>query len=209
MRFDRAGLPFVGVAWLIALVAALYVGWAFAVPFVALGAFFAFFFRDPERLSPDEAHVVLSPADGRVTFVGPAEPGVAPPGDWKQVSIFLSPMDVHVNRIPASGTVTRVSYTPGRFLPAYRREAAAVNERSEVWIDRGNGQTVVARQVVGILARRVVCRARVGDHVRAGQRFGIMKFGSRMDVFLPPDASIRVAAGQMVRGGETIIAVLD
>jgi phosphatidylserine decarboxylase len=209
MRFDRAGLPFVGVAWLIALVAALYVGWAFAVPFVALGAFFAFFFRDPERLSPDEAHVVLSPADGRVTFAGPAEPGVAPPGEWKQISIFLSPMDVHVNRIPASGTVTRVSYTPGRFLPAYRQEAAAVNERSEVWIDRGNGQTVVARQVVGILARRVVCRARVGDHVRAGQRFGIMKFGSRMDVFLPPGATIRIAVGQMVRGGETIVAVLD
>ena len=209
MRFDRAGLPFVGVAWLIALVAALYVGWPFAIPFVALGAFFAFFFRDPERTSPDEAHVVVSPADGRVKFVGPAEPGVAPPGEWQQVSVFLSPTDVHVNRIPASGTVTRVCYTPGKFLPAYRHEAAAVNERSEVWIERGNGQTVVARQVVGILARRVVCRARVGDHVRAGQRFGIMKFGSRMDVFLPPDATIRVSVGEMVRGGETIIAVLD
>jgi phosphatidylserine decarboxylase len=209
MRFDRAGLPFVGVAWLIALVAALYVGWVFAIPFVALGAFFAFFFRDPERVSPDEAHVVVSPADGVVKFVGPAEPGVAPPGEWQQVSIFLSPMDVHVNRIPASGTVTRVNYTPGKFLPAYRHEAAAVNERSEVWIDRGNGSTVVARQVVGILARRVVCRARVGDQVRAGQRFGIMKFGSRMDVFLPANATIRVAVGQMVRGGETIIAVLD
>jgi phosphatidylserine decarboxylase len=209
MRFDRAGFPFIGVAWLIALVAALYVGWVFAIPFVALGAFFAFFFRDPERVSPDEAHVVVSPADGLVKFVGPSEPGVAPPGEWLQVSIFLSPMDVHVNRIPASGTVTRVSYTPGKFLPAYRHEAAAVNERSEVWIDRGNGQTVVARQVVGILARRVVCRARVGDHVRAGQRFGIMKFGSRMDVFLPPTATIRVTVGQMVRGGETIIAVLD
>ena len=209
MRFDRAGWPFVAGASLIALVAAWYVGWAFALPFVALGAFFAFFFRDPERLSPDEAHVVLSPADGRVKLVGPSEPGVAPPGEWKQVSIFLSPMDVHVNRIPASGTITRVTYTPGKFLPAYRHEAAAVNERSEVWIERGNGQIVVARQVVGILARRVVCRARVGDRVRAGQRFGIMKFGSRMDVFLPADATIRATVGEMVRGGETIIAVLD
>jgi len=209
MRFDRAGFPFVGGAWLIALVAALYAGWAFALPFIALGAFFAFFFRDPERVSPDEAHVVLSPADGRVQFVGASEPGVAPPGDWKQVSIFLSPMDVHVNRIPASGTITRVSYTPGRFLPAYRHEAAAVNERSEVWIERRNGQMVVARQVVGILARRVVCRARVGEQVRAGQRFGIMKFGSRMDVFLPQNATLRATVGEMVRGGETIIAVLD
>ena len=209
MRFDRAGLPFFGGAWLIAAAAALYGGWLFALPFVALGAFFLFFFRDPERVSPDEAHIVLSPADGVVKFVGTAEPGVAPPGAWQQVSIFLSPMDVHVNRIPAAGTVTKVSYTPGKFLPAYRHEAAAVNERSEVWIDRGNGEMIVARQVVGILARRVVCRARVGQHVHAGQRFGIMKFGSRMDVFLPTSATIAVNAGDVVRGGETVIAVLD
>jgi phosphatidylserine decarboxylase len=207
--FDRAGFPFVGGAWLIGLVAWLYAGWWLALPFVALGAFFGFFFRDPERTSPDEAHVVLSPADGRVKFVGDAEPGVAPAGEWKQISIFLSPMDVHVNRIPASGTVTRVSYTPGKFLPAYRHEAAAVNERSEVWIDRGNGETIVARQVVGILARRVVCRARVGERVHAGQRFGIMKFGSRMDVFMPRSATLKATVGEMVRGGETVIAVLD
>lgn len=209
MRFDRAGFPFVGGAWLIAVLAWLYGGWVFALPFAALGAFFLFFFRDPERVSPDQLHAVLSPADGRVKYVGVAEPGVAPPGEWKQISIFLSPMDVHVNRIPASGTVTKVSYTPGKFLPAYRHEAAAVNERSEVWIDRGNGQTVVARQVVGILARRVVCRARVGQHVHAGQRFGIMKFGSRMDVFLPMSATLTARVGEMVRGGETVIAVLD
>jgi phosphatidylserine decarboxylase len=209
MRFDRAGFPFIGGAWLIALIAGLYTGWWLAVPFVALGAFFAFFFRDPERVAPDQAHAILSPADGEVKYVGVAEPGVAPPGDWQQISIFLSPMNVHVNRIPAAGTVTKVSYTPGKFLPAYRHEAAAVNERSEVWIDRGNGETVVARQVVGVLARRVVCRARVGERVHAGQRFGIMKFGSRMDVFLPLRANPTVTVGQMVRGGETVIAVLD
>ena len=209
MRFDRAGFPFVGGAWLIALVAYLYTGWWLAVPLIALGAFFAFFFRDPERVSPDAACAVLSPADGQIKWVGTPEPGVAPAGEWKQVSIFLSPMDVHVNRIPASGTVTKVSYTPGKFLPAYRHEAAAVNERSEVWIDRGGGEMIVARQVVGILARRVVCRAQVGDQVLAGQRFGIMKFGSRMDVFLPTTATITVTVGEMVRGGETVIAVLD
>ena len=209
MRLDRAGFPFIGGAWLIALTAWLYTGWWLAVPFIALGAFFAFFFRDPERVAPDHEHVALSPADGVVKFAGDAEPGVAPPGEWKQISIFLSPMDVHVNRIPAAGTVTKVSYTPGKFLPAYRHEAAAVNERSEVWIDRGNGQTVVARQVVGILARRVVCRAHVGQTVHAGQRFGIMKFGSRMDVFLPRSATVKVTVGEAVRGGETVIAVLD
>ncbi len=207
MRFDRAGLPFVGGAWLIALAAFAYAGWVFALPFFLLGAFFAFFFRDPERLSPDKEHAVLSPADGRVKFVGVAEPGVAPPGEWQQISIFLSPMDVHVNRIPASGTVTRVTYSPGRFLPAYRHDAGGANERSEIWIDHG-GQAIVARQIVGILARRVVCRVQTGVEVRAGDRFGIMKFGSRMDVFVPPTAEITVEVGQMVRGGETIIAVL-
>jgi phosphatidylserine decarboxylase len=150
---------------------------------------------------------VLSPADGKVMVAGPVEPGAAPPGEWKQISIFLSPMNVHVNRIPASGRVTNVSYKPGRFLPAYRPDAATSNERSEVWIDHG-GQTIVARQIVGILARRVVCRAKTGDEVRAGDRFGIMKFGSRMDIFVPPSASICVQVGQAVRGGETVIAVL-
>jgi len=212
MRLDPAGLPFIGGALLLAVISGAAVAWVLAIPFVVLGLFFTFFFRDPHRTSPSDPHIVLSPADGRVLIAGPAVADAAPPpgaAAWKQISIFLSPMDVHVNRIPASGTVTRVSYTPGRFLPAYRSEAAAVNERSEVWIDRGNGENVVARQVVGILARRVVCRAKIGERVRAGQRFGIMKFGSRMDVFLPRRATLTATVGEMVRGGETVIAVLD
>ena len=207
MRFDRAGFPFVGGAWLIALVLWGTLGSGFATPFLVLGAFFAFFFRDPERTSPVDANAVLSPADGRVLVAGAGLPGAPPEGEWQQVSIFLSPMDVHVNRVPASGIITRVLYRPGRFLVASRKAAATENERSEIWIDHG-GQTVVARQIVGFLARRVVCRATVGDEVRAGDRFGVMKFGSRMDVFLPPSATITVAVGQMVRGGETVIAVL-
>jgi phosphatidylserine decarboxylase len=124
------------------------------------------------------------------------------------VSIFLSPMDVHVNRIPASGRVTRVTFRPGRFLPAYRHESGRENERSEIWIDH-QGQAVVARQVVGMLARRVVCRVSAGAEVHAGDRFGIMKFGSRMDVFVPTTATLQVAVGDMVRGGESVIAVLN
>ena len=217
MRLDPAGLPFIGGALLLALIALVVafvsgaaVAWALAFLFVVLGLFFTFFFRDPHRVSPVDPHVVLAPADGRVLIAGPALADAAPaPGGeaWKQISIFLSPMDVHVNRIPATGRVTKVSYSPGRFLPAYRHEAGGTNERSEIWIDHG-GQTVVARQVVGMLARRVVCRASVGDQVRAGDRFGIMKFGSRMDIFLPATAAITVTVGQMVRGGETVIAVL-
>jgi phosphatidylserine decarboxylase len=207
MRLDPAGLPFIAGALLVALVSGALVAWVLAIPFVLLGAFFAFFFRDPERAVPSDPDVVLAPADGRVLVAGPAIRDAAPPGEWNQVSIFLSPVDVHVNRIPVSGRVTRVSYIPGRFLPAYRHDAGNTNERSEIWIDHA-GQHVVARQIVGILARRVVCRVATGADVRAGDRFGIMKFGSRMDVFVPPASTITVKVGDVVRGGETVIAVL-
>src|SRR4029077_3818300 len=116
-----------------------------------------------------DGHEVLAPADGRVLVAGPAIEASAPPGSWQQVSIFLSPMDVHVNRVPASGRVARVSFTRGRFLPAYRHDAGTVNERSEIWIDHG-GQPIVARQIVGMLARRVVCRVEPGADVHAGDR---------------------------------------
>lgn len=207
VRLDPAGRPFIAGALVLAVAAALFGAWWLATLLAALGLFFAFFFRDPDRANRAGVNDVLSPADGRVLIAGPAEAGVAPPGSWQQISIFLSPMDVHVNRVPVSGRVTQVGYKPGRFLPAYKADAAVSNERSEIWIDHG-GTPVVARQIVGILARRVVCRARVGDSVQAGDRYGIMKFGSRMDVFLPPTAELRVQAGATVRGGETVIAVL-
>lgn len=190
-----------------ALLSGLFAGWPLALGFVALSAFFAFFFRDPDRRITARDDEVLSPADGRVLVAGAPQPGNAPPGDWQQISIFLSPMDVHVNRMPASGVITQVSYKAGRFLPAYRADAGAANERSEVWIDHG-GRPIVARQIVGLLARRVVCRVQKGAEVRAGDRYGVMKFGSRMDVFVPADATLKVKVGDTVRGGETVIAVL-
>jgi phosphatidylserine decarboxylase len=207
VRIDPAGLPFIGGALAIALLSGAAIGWLLALPFLVLGAFFLFFFRDPDRHVRGQPGAVLAPADGRVLVAGPAVAEAAPPGEWQQISIFLSPMNVHVNRVPVSGRVTRVSYTPGKFLPAYHRDAAATNERSEIWIDH-EGQSVVARQIVGILARRVVCRLQTGAMVQAGDRYGVMKFGSRMDVFLPLSATIQVTVGEMVRGGETVIAVL-
>jgi phosphatidylserine decarboxylase len=207
LRLDPAGLPFIGGALALAVILGAAVTWWLSVPLLVLAGFFAFFFRDPDRRVTTAADQVLSPADGRVLVAGPAVSTAAPPGDWLQISIFLSPMNVHVNRVPVSGRVTRVSHTPGRFLPAYRHEAATINERSEIWIDHG-GKMVVARQIVGMLARRVVCRVQPGTEVKAGDRYGIMKFGSRMDVFLPLTAAIRVQVGAMVRGGETVIAVL-
>ena len=207
MRIDPAGFPFIIGAVAAAVLAGLTLGWGFAWPLIVIAGFFVFFFRDPERQIAASDDGVLSPADGRVLVAGPAEPAAAPPGEWLQISIFLSPMNVHVNRVPAAGRVTRVSFQRGRFLPAYHRDAAATNERSEIWIDHG-GQPIVVRQIVGVLARRVVCRLQSGAVVRAGDRYGVMKFGSRMDVFLPPGAELRVKVGDAVRGGETIIAVL-
>ena len=208
MRVDPAGLPFIGGAAVLALLAGVLIHPALAIPFLVLAAFFLFFFRDPHRRVPSGDDIIVSPADGRVLVAGPALPESAPPGRWQQVSVFLSPMDVHVNRVPVSGRVTKVSFKPGKFLPAYRHDAGSANERSEIWIDH-RGQQIVARQIVGILARRVVCRLTVEASVRAGDRYGIMKFGSRMDVFLPTSAKIQVAVGEAVRGGETVIAVLD
>ena len=208
LRLDRAAWPFLLGAAALAIVPALFWPVWSAVPGVVLGAFFAFFFRDPDRAVHGGAHAVVSPADGRVLLAGPSVPGAAPDGDWLQVSIFLSPMNVHVNRIPIAGTITKVALMPGRFLPAYHHDAATDNERSEIWIDHA-GQFVVARQIVGALARRVVCRASVGMQVHAGDRYGVMKFGSRMDLFLPVTARICVAAGERVRAGESLIAVLD
>lgn len=204
---DPAGWPFIVGAAGLAVAAAILVSRGAAAPFLLLALIFVFFFRDPERRISAPADAVLSPADGRVLVAGSADPAATPPGDWKQISIFLSPMDVHVNRVPVSGRVTKVTYTPGRFLPAYHRDAASANERSEIWIDH-RGQHIVARQIVGVLARRVVCRVRKGDEVRAGDRYGVMKFGSRMDVFVPSRSEIRVRVGEAVRAGETVIAVL-
>jgi phosphatidylserine decarboxylase len=207
VTIDRAGYPFIGGTAALAIAAALTVGAAGAVPLFLLAAFFLYFFRDPDRVSPQDPTLVLSPADGRVLVAGPADPTATPPGEWKQISIFLSPMDVHVNRSPVSGRVTKVDFRSGKFLPAYHRDAASTNERSEVWVDHG-GLPVVFRQIVGILARRVVCRVQPGEELKAGERFGIMKFGSRMDVFVPPAAELKVKVGDSVIGGVTVIAVL-
>ena len=207
MPIDRAGLPFVALAALPAAAAwALGAGTAGAA-LLALPVLAALFFRDPDRHPPEGRDLVLAPADGRVTFAGVGEPGRTPPGDWRQVTVFLSPLDVHINRTPVAGRVVRVEYRSGTFLPAYRREAHQ-NEQSEIWFDH-EGQSVVARQVVGVLARRVVCRLRPGQTVTAGARLGLMKFGSRMDVFVSPRATLLVAAGDRVRGGETVIARLE
>ena len=207
MGLDRAGWPFI----LIALALALLVGWWFgriwAIPFAILAAFFVFFFRDPDRTVPTEPNLVVSPADGRVMIVGDPPFAGTPAGDFHLISIFLSPMDVHINRTPVEGRVTKVEYHPGRFLPAYKTDAGTHNEWTEVWFD-SRGTTIVCRQIVGILARRIVTRLQVGQTVSRGERFGVMKFGSRIDLFVPRSARLMVKAGDRVVGGESVLATL-
>ena len=207
MLIDRAGWPFIVGALLVAVAVGYFFGRGWSVPFLVLAAFFLFFFRDPDRHPPAGDNLVLSPADARVMTVGDVPWGGAPAGAWQLVSMFLSPMDVHVNRTPVAGTVTHVEYHPGKFLPAYQKEAGELNEWTEVWFDRPGGPVVV-RQIVGMLARRIVCRLEQGQKVAAGDRFGVMKFGSRIDMFIPRSATIQVKVGDKVVGGETVIATL-
>jgi len=204
MKIDRAGYPFIAGALLPAAALAVARQRGLATTFAALGGFFAYFFRDPDRTVPTTPGIAVSPADGKVMIAGPSDRRWAPPGEWKQVTIFLSPLDVHMNRSPVGGRITRVDYRPGKFLPAYK-ESANDNELNELWID-SDGRTIVFRQVVGLLARRIVCRVEPGDVVERGERIGLMKFGSRMDVFLPDEAELLVAVGQKVVGGETLLA---
>lgn len=206
MRIDPAAWPFVGVAALPAAIGVFFLPPALVAGLLVLPPAVALFFRDPDRTSPTGSGLVVAPADGRVTHAGNARPGEAPPGAWQQVTIFLSVLDVHINRSPVGGTVTAVSYVPGTFLPAYRHEAHQ-NEHTEIWFD-AEGVVVVARQVVGVLARRVVCRLVSGQRIERGGRIGLMKFGSRMDVFVPAGSTLEVAAGARVRAGETVIARL-
>ena len=188
---------FVSVPWSLCLLAVA----------IVLGGGAVLFFRDPVRTPPPEAdRLVLAPADGKVVLV---EHDVSEPlyvgGKAKKVSIFLSLFDVHVNRIPADGVVEHVGYAPGGYLPAWRPEASERNERSEIGVRHPSGACVLFRQIAGSVARRITYHVKKGDRVEAGQRFGIIKFGSRMDVFVPPDVTLDVSVGDRVRAGETIL----
>lgn len=198
----REGLPYIIIPIVLAMIPLALGYWPVALPLLALAAFMAYFFRDPERTAPLEEGIIVSPADGRVTRIRELVPGDE--HSPKIISIFLSPLDVHVNRAPIKGLITNVTYTKGKFLMATREETSLVNEQNTLTIE-GPQITVVCKQIAGILARRIICWKRAGDHVKLGERFGLIKFSSRTDLVLPPEVEVMVREGMRVRGGTTII----
>ena len=178
--------------------------WPVALVFVVLAAFMAYFFRDPKRIPPVERGLIVAPADGRITLIQRGEGSEGGEGKLL-ISIFLSPLDVHINRAPVAGRITDVTYAKGRFLMATSSQASALNEQNTLTI-QGDELTVVCKQIAGILARRIVCWKKVGDSVERGERFGMIKFGSRTDLILSASAELLVSEGMHVRGGETVIA---
>jgi|ERR1700678_2893954 len=191
------------------IVAATLVGWfarpAWAIVPLSLALFFLLFFRDPERAIPDAADAVVSPADGKITDVSWVTVG----GEKQlRISIFLSVFDVHVNRSPIAGFVREIRYQRGKFLNAMNEASADENEQNIVRVE-GDGQTVVFKQIAGLLARRIVFHPKVGDRLERGQRVGLIKFGSRTDVLLNSAVKVQVKVGDRVRGGASVLAYLS
>jgi len=198
VRIVKEGIPYIVVPVLLGAAAAVLGFWWVAGFLLLLTLFMAFFFRDPKRVPPSDPDVVVSPADGKVTRISPAG------ADSTVVSIFLSPLDVHINRSPIPGKIVDVLYSPGKFLMATNEKASLVNEQNALTI-QGEKITVVCKQIAGILARRIVCWKAEGDSLGLGERFGMIKFSSRTDVLLPANVRVIVKEGDRVRGGTTVI----
>lgn len=206
-----AGRPFIAGGVLAALAGLVVGAWLFWLGVVFV-LFCLYFFRDPERVMPARPGAVVAPADGRVVSVMPVVPpvelGLGPAPRWR-VAIFLSVVDVHVNRMPADCTVTRIAYRHGKFINASLDKASEGNERNALALRLPDGREMAVVQIAGLIARRILCHVREGDAVQAGERFGIIRFGSRTDLYLPEGVRPLVAEGQTMIGGETVIAELS
>lgn len=206
----RAGWPFIAGFAAVTLFLGLFSQFLFWIGLI-LTAWCAYFFRDPQRVTPLDDRLVISPADGVVSQVGQAVPprelGLGAT-EMTRISVFMNVFSVHVNRAPVRGKVTRIEHRPGKFLNAELDKASDENERNGLVIQSPNG-TIACVQIAGLVARRVLCWTAVGETVAVGERFGLIRFGSRVDIYLPPDAAPRVAAGQTAVAGETVIAEFD
>jgi phosphatidylserine decarboxylase len=206
VRIAPEGLPFIAIGVGLAIVGALFSWIAFAVLLVVAGLVGAFF-RDPDRKVPQGEGLVVSPADGKVVLIETTPEDHYAGAGRTQISIFLSILDVHVNRAPVAGTISGVDYHSGSFLPAFNDKASLRNEQNRVVLDHGAGQVGVT-QIAGIIARRIVFRPTVGDHLERGERLGLIRFGSRLDVFLPTGNTVHATVGDKVRGGTSVLADL-
>lgn len=215
---NKAGWPFI-IGFAVVSVLLAMVSSILGVIGLVLTLWCLYFFRDPVRMVPNDDNLVISPADGRVTDVAEGVPlpkelradpldGQDEDGDFTRVSIFLSVFDVHVNRIPASGTIKKIVYRPGLFLNAGNERASIENERCAALMDLKDGRDLAFVQIAGLIARRIICDAKEGDVVQKGDRYGLIRFGSRMDIYLPKGVTAQVAVGQRAVGGETVIANL-
>lgn len=206
MKIAREGTVYIVVPAVLTIILLLIGYWPIAIFFLLITAFMLYFFRDPHRTPPQDPNVIVSPADGKVTRITALSS--EDQSSATLVSIFLSPLDVHINRSPISGTITNVSYTNGKFLMATNERASLVNEQNALTIE-GQNISVVCKQIAGILARRIVCWKHPGDSVALGERFGLIKFSSRTDVLLPAGVTVVVTEGMKVRGGTTIIGRIE
>ncbi len=185
--------------------APVWVGYIVYPLLIALCGLILYFFRDPDRNTPGNDNLIISPADGKVVLIQEAEENDYVGGKVTQVSIFLSPLDVHVNRNPISGNLEYVKYFPGKYLMAWEDHASELNERAHFGVKHSSGLKIMFKQITGFLARRIVYHISEGDELKAGERFGIMKFGSRMDLLLPPEVEIEVKKGDRTVAGESVI----
>ncbi len=202
LRIVREGIPYILAPAVLSLILVAVGYWYVGLPFILLTGFMCFFFRDPKRQPPDDPNAVVAPADGRVMRVCSLDSGHK--NSATLVSIFLSPLDVHINRAPIAGKIVDVSYTNGKFLMATDNNASLVNEQNALTIEGGK-VTIVCKQIAGILARRIVCWKSKGDQLALGERFGLIKFSSRTDLILPERIEVLVKEGMRVQGGTSIV----
>jgi phosphatidylserine decarboxylase len=214
LNFAREGYPFIGIATVLAVAAfALALTrrswslWLLAVVITILALWVAYFFRDPERAGERGTHIVVAPADGKLIMITEVDEPAFVGGKATRLSIFMNVFNVHVNRYPVDGTVEYVHYNPGKFLNAAAEKSSIENEQSSVGIDTGSSRILV-RQIAGLIARRIVTYSKKGDQVKQGERMGLIRFGSRVDVFLPTDAKLRVQLGTLTTAGTTVLAEL-
>jgi phosphatidylserine decarboxylase len=203
-----AGYPFIVAAVFTTAVFALLELTVLSLIGLTATFFICYFFRDPDRVVPNRTGVIVSPADGKVILAGPAENRRFFDGPCMKISIFMSIFNVHVNRIPHEGRVKTIRYFPGKFFSANLDKASSHNEHNAVFVETGDGKSICTVQIAGLVARRIICQIQEGDDVVRGQRFGLICFGSRLDIYLPPDTKLHVTAGDRVKAGTSMLGDL-